>query len=186
MGPDPVVLLPPLLDHDPCLLQRVEDLPIQAFLPQLPIEALAVPVLPRTARLDIQGTGSQSLEPVPQLPGNKLRPIVGTDILRNPSPQHHLWQRLDHILDEVVAPDMIGSLRTKPDTGTVIEPQPSWRPLFLRNFQPLTPPEILSTRRRLTAIRSRRPGVWLMYLAAEATPAALLIATRAIPLRPPL
>ena len=57
---DPVVLLPPLLDHDPCFLQRVEDLPIQAFLPQLPIEALAVPVLPRTAGLDIQGISSQS------------------------------------------------------------------------------------------------------------------------------
>ena len=68
MRSDQVVLLPPLLDHDPCRLQRVEDLPIQAFLPQLPIEALAVPVLPRTARLDIQGTGSQALEPVPQLP----------------------------------------------------------------------------------------------------------------------
>ena len=46
-------------------------------------------------------------------------------------------------IDEVVAPDMIGSLRTKPDTGTVIEPQPSSRPLFLRNFQPLTPPDPL-------------------------------------------
>ena len=58
---DPVVLLPSLLDHDPCLLQRAEDLPIQAFLPQLPIEALAVPF-------------SHGL-PVPQLPGNKLRPF---------------------------------------------------------------------------------------------------------------
>ena len=42
------------------LLQRVDNLPVQAFLPQLPIEAFAVPVLPRTARLDIQRTGSQS------------------------------------------------------------------------------------------------------------------------------
>ena len=46
-------------------------------------------------------------------------------------------------IDEVVAPDRISSLWTKPDTGTVIEPQPSSRPLFLRNFQPLTPPDPL-------------------------------------------
>ena len=48
---DPVVLVPPLLDHDPCLLQRVEDLPVQAFLPQLPIEALAANSGPLSERI---------------------------------------------------------------------------------------------------------------------------------------
>jgi hypothetical protein len=47
-----VVLHAPLLDHYLCLLQRVENFPVQAFIPQLSVEALAVAVLPRTSRLD--------------------------------------------------------------------------------------------------------------------------------------
>ena len=57
MGPPRVVLHPPLLDHDLRLLQRVENLSIQALVPQLPIEALTVAVLPGTARFDVQGSG---------------------------------------------------------------------------------------------------------------------------------
>ena len=53
VGPHRVVLLPPLPDHDLGLLQRVEDLPVQAFLPQLSIETLAIPVLPWTTGFDV-------------------------------------------------------------------------------------------------------------------------------------
>ena len=33
-------------------------------------------------------------------------------------------------LDEVVAPDMVAMLRSQPDAGSVVEPQPAARPLF--------------------------------------------------------
>lgn len=52
-----VVVPPPLLDQDTGFLQRVEDLPVQQLIPQLPVERLDVPVLPRTARLDEQRSG---------------------------------------------------------------------------------------------------------------------------------
>src|SRR5664279_6626463 len=49
-----VVVHPPLLNHHLGLLQRVEDFSVQAFIPQLAVEALAVPVLPRTPGFDVQ------------------------------------------------------------------------------------------------------------------------------------
>ena len=53
---DRVVVFPPLFDDDLCLLQGVEDLPIQKFAPEAGIEGLAVSILPGTARLDVSST----------------------------------------------------------------------------------------------------------------------------------
>src|ERR1044072_4929903 len=45
------------------------------------------------------------------------------------------------VLDEVVGPHMVGSLRAQPHTRSIVEPQtaPFW--LLLRHFQPLPPPD---------------------------------------------
>ena len=48
-----------------------------------------------------------------------------------------------HRAHEVVAPHMIRSFRSQPHARPVIQPQPSSRPLFLRDFQPLAPPDAL-------------------------------------------
>ena len=48
MRPDGVVFLPPPLDHHSGLPQAVEDLPIEQFIPQSAVEALAIAVLPWT------------------------------------------------------------------------------------------------------------------------------------------
>src|SRR5271163_3725613 len=98
MGPPGVVFHPPLLDHDLCLLQRVKDLSIQAFIPQLPIEALAVTVLPGTTRLDIQRSRSHVPQPLPKFLGDELRTVVGPDVLWGSSPEHHIGQRLDDLV----------------------------------------------------------------------------------------
>jgi hypothetical protein len=45
---------PPL--RQKCLLQRVKYLAVQELVAQLPVEALAVPVLPPTPRLDVQSS----------------------------------------------------------------------------------------------------------------------------------
>ena len=54
MRPLRVVFHPPPLRQNLCLLQRVKDLAVQELIAQLPVEALTVPVLPRTPRLDVQ------------------------------------------------------------------------------------------------------------------------------------
>src|ERR1017187_8810678 len=68
-----VVFHPPPLRQNLCLLQRVKHLAVQKLISQLPVEALTVPVLPRTPRLDVQRPRAQLAQPLPQLLGNKLR-----------------------------------------------------------------------------------------------------------------
>src|SRR5690606_22738322 len=46
-------------------------------------------------------------------------------------------------LDEVVGPDMVGVLGSKPDARSVIQPEPAFLRLFLGNLQPLPPPDAL-------------------------------------------
>src|SRR3954470_17429488 len=46
-------------------------------------------------------------------------------------------------LDKVEAPDMVGSFRSEPDAGAVVEPQPGAWPMFLRYFEPFTAPDAL-------------------------------------------
>ncbi len=53
-GPPRVVLHPPPFDHEGCFLQRVKGLTVQALVPQLPVEALAVPFVPGTSQLNVQ------------------------------------------------------------------------------------------------------------------------------------
>ena len=57
MGTLRVVVQTPALDDDPRLCEAVEDLTVEQFVAELGIEALAVSVLPRTARLDERGPG---------------------------------------------------------------------------------------------------------------------------------
>src|SRR5271169_4314989 len=76
MRPYRVVLHSPLFDHHLGLLQRIEDLALQAFISQLAVEALTVPVLPGTAGLDVQRLRAHRRQPLPQSFGNKLWPVV--------------------------------------------------------------------------------------------------------------
>jgi hypothetical protein len=55
MGPNCIVFLPPALYQDLGLLQGVEDLTIKQLIPQLPIEALVIAILPRAAWFDVEG-----------------------------------------------------------------------------------------------------------------------------------
>ncbi len=54
MGPDCIVSLPPALYQDLSLLQGVEILTIEQLVPQLPIEALVVTVLPGTPGFNVE------------------------------------------------------------------------------------------------------------------------------------
>jgi hypothetical protein len=80
-----VVVTPPVFDHDLCLLQCVEDFTVEQFITQFAVEALAIAVLPRTARLDVSGLGSDRGDPFAKSNGNKLRAIVLTYVYGNAS-----------------------------------------------------------------------------------------------------
>ncbi len=61
MGSLLIVVLPPILNDDAGLLQRVKDLAVEKLVAQAGIEALDVAVLPRTARRDVGRLGPVKL-----------------------------------------------------------------------------------------------------------------------------
>ena len=77
------------------------------------------------------------------------------ELARHPDGQTLAGELVDHteqaelaplpgaVLDEVVGPNVIRTLRAEPDTGAVVEPKPSapWLPGW--DFQPLLPPDPL-------------------------------------------
>ena len=66
--PDRVVLPPPILNHDLGLLQRKEPFSYQHVTSQLSNEALVIPFLPRTLRLDEPSFHPNTLQPRPRQP----------------------------------------------------------------------------------------------------------------------
>ena len=62
-------MIAPLLDDDLRFLQAVEDLLVEAFVPQFTVEGLAIAVLPWAAGFDVEGLG-----PEPGKPGNAFTP----------------------------------------------------------------------------------------------------------------
>ena len=143
-------------DYDLSLFQAVEDLQLQALVPEFPVEAPTIPVLPWAAWLNVQGLGPELRQPLPQSPGNHLGAVVAPNMLRDALGHHGVRQRPDHTeavdpprypqgeafarvlvnqrhdpqtpsimgapLDEVEAPDMIGSLGPQPNARAIVEP----------------------------------------------------------------
>ena len=60
-----VVVASPCLDDDLCLGEAIEDLTVEQFVAQLRVEALAVAVLPRAARLDERSLRTDGDNPLP-------------------------------------------------------------------------------------------------------------------------
>ena len=63
MRADVIVMMPPLFKDHLRLFQRMEGFCVQAFITQTAIEALVIAVLPRAARLNIQGFNAQLRQP---------------------------------------------------------------------------------------------------------------------------
>ncbi len=76
MWPDRVVLLPPSLREYLHLPQVVKNLSVQQLVPELPVEALTVPVLPRTSWLYVQSLCSHPWQPFSDCLRRKFRPVV--------------------------------------------------------------------------------------------------------------
>ena len=80
MRPYLVVGHPPLLDKHLRLPQRVEDLTVEQLVPQLPVEAFVVTVLPWAPRLNEESLRSDPLDPVPNSLGRELRSVIRPDV----------------------------------------------------------------------------------------------------------
>src|SRR5271155_599743 len=98
MRTNPVVVLTPHLDQHLRFRQTVEDLAVQQFIPQLPVEALHVPVLPRAARFDEQCLHAYFRQPIPYYSSRELRAVVAADVLRHAPRRHQPRQPLEHIV----------------------------------------------------------------------------------------
>lgn len=128
MRSDGVVLSAPLLDDHSGFLQAVEDLLIEALVPEFAIEGLTITVLPWTAGLDVQRLRSQPGEPLTDDPGRHLCSIVRTDVFRDALGEHHIGQCFDdaEAIDAASNPD-VQALASKlvdqgqqPDPATVV------------------------------------------------------------------
>jgi len=100
-------VMPGSIHHELCAIEGVENLFLQTFLQQLAVDALAIPVLPGTARIVLQRFGSYPGQPVPQCLGHKLRAVIRSVVLRDAMHQHHLRQGLDHVVAVQPSPPRI-------------------------------------------------------------------------------
>ena len=70
----------PSFDDHLGLCQRVEDLTVQQLIAKLPVEALDVAVLPRTARHNVGGLGADRRDPLAHGLGHELRPVARQEL----------------------------------------------------------------------------------------------------------
>lgn len=94
MRPGGVIVPPPGLDEHLGFLQCVEHLPIQELVAELRVKALAVSVLPRASRRDIERLYIQTPQPFAQRRGDELRAIARADMIGRPMLDEQICQRL--------------------------------------------------------------------------------------------
>jgi len=66
----------PVLNNYLRLLQGVEDLSFQQFIPELGVEALAIAVFPWTAGLDVSRLGPHSCNPFPDCFSHEFAAVI--------------------------------------------------------------------------------------------------------------
>lgn len=92
-----VVVLTPAFDDDARLRKAVEDLAVQEFVSKLGVEALAVPVLLRAARLNECGPGADRRDPLANGFSDELGTVVGADVLRHSAQDEEIRQHVDDV-----------------------------------------------------------------------------------------
>src|SRR3954470_14115116 len=97
MRSDSVVVTAPALDDDLGLAKGVEDLAVEQFVPQPGIEALDIAVLPRAARSDVGGLGSNRRDPLLDGLGDELRAVVGADVARHAAQDEQVREHVDDV-----------------------------------------------------------------------------------------
>jgi hypothetical protein len=96
--PERVVLNAPSFDQHLRLPECVEDLSIKDFVSELPVEALAVSVLPGAARFDEEGSYACSFKPVAYCLGGEFRAVIRSDMLRWSMFHEEIREAMEHII----------------------------------------------------------------------------------------
>src|SRR5664279_3446261 len=92
-----VVVPSPTLDDHPGFFQRVEDFPVEQLITQLRVEALAVSVLPRAARHDVGGLGSDRRYPVTYGLGGELRTVIRANVARDAAQDEEVRENFNDV-----------------------------------------------------------------------------------------
>ena len=87
-----VVFSPPVLDDNPSLEYAREHLPVQAFVPEFPVEALDVGVLSGTPRLNVDRPNAVSSHPPLYLHGDELGAVVAANVPGRSMPRNEASQ----------------------------------------------------------------------------------------------
>src|SRR6266498_3941924 len=77
-----VVGAPVLLDDDRGFAHREKRLLVETLVPEAAVKALAHPILPGFARVDVRGRDARALQPPPDPVGDEFRAVVAPQILR--------------------------------------------------------------------------------------------------------
>ncbi len=91
-----IVVIPPVLNHDPGFDAIAEPFHGQAFIPELAVEAFVGPVLPWLTRINEDGFDLLFHRPFQQRRADKLRSIVGSDVTRCAMQADESPQYLNH------------------------------------------------------------------------------------------
>jgi hypothetical protein len=94
--PSVVVVHPPLVENDPGFRQAQEHLTVEQLVSQPAVEARHVTVLPRARLLDVQRADTRPRQPLLDLLGNELGPVIATQILGRTAHGEQVLQRHDH------------------------------------------------------------------------------------------
>lgn len=117
MRPDGVVVPTPAFEQDLRLPQRVEDFAVEQFIAQLAVEALAAPVLPRGAGLDVECSHSEPAKPFANGGRGKFGAIIGPDMRWRTMPDKQIGQ---HGRD-IVAPDLALDMDAQTLTAILVD-----------------------------------------------------------------
>ena len=103
---------PPSLDQHLRFLQCVEHFPIKELVAQFRVKALAIAVLPRASRRDVERLHVQPPQPLAQGRGNELRAVVGPYVLGRTMLDEQIRQRFQNQLRVELAVDPDGQALT--------------------------------------------------------------------------
>ena len=76
-----IVFDAPALEDNTRFVQIAEEFALKAFIAQLVVKALNMPILPRASGLDVQRLDLLGLQPLLHAGGDKLRPVVAAQVL---------------------------------------------------------------------------------------------------------
>ena len=90
------VFLPPLLDEHLGFLERIEDLAVEEFIPNLAGLGLRMAILPRVSWLDEEGLDAEPADPFSHDFGGGFRPVVRPDVPRWAALHKEVRRALEH------------------------------------------------------------------------------------------